>query len=542
MPMRDGAFLAADVFLPAAPGRYPVILERTPYLRARDRNVKAGHEWAARGYAFVKQDVRGRGDSAGTYTFLSNDTQDGFDSVEWLAGQDWSNGRVGMVGASYSAATAWLAARARPPHLVAIVPRAPCGRYFDELPYLGGAFMLEWAVRWISGISAPAPEGSAAPDLAQVHRHRPLLTVDEALGRPMPIYREFLTHPTMDSYWKKLYFSDDDFRGMKIPFLTFTGWFDADQPGAISYWQGMRKHSPAANQYLVIGPWTHGSRRTLKNGIYVEGDMELSADAVIDDKAIEVAFLNRFLKQTPEPFDEPRARIYVTGTNAWRQFAEYPPQEAVTRPLYLHSGGKANSASGDGRLDFALPGDEPADAFTYDPANPAPSTESNLAKDQRETETRDDVLVYSSAVLDAPVDVMGRVMVELHAATDARDTDFTAKLVDVYPDGRAVKLGAKTIGVIRARYREGYDKERLLTPNKTERYRIELFDVGHTFLPKHRIRLEISSSAFPGVAANPNTGHPVATDTESRVAHQRVHHRRGAASHIVLPVMPSRTN
>jgi hypothetical protein len=280
------------------------------------------------------------------------------------------------------------------------------------------------------------------------------------------------------------------------------------------------------------------NRGTVKNGIFHQGDMELSADAVIDDHALMVVFLDRFLKGSGGAFALPTARVYVTGSNSWRDFADYPPPAAVSRRLYLHGAGKANSASGDGRLDFTTPAAEPADRFTYDPARPVPSAEWNLAKDQRAVEGRDDVLVYSSAVLDKPVEVIGRVFVELHAASDARDTDFTAKLVDVYPDGKAVKLGPKATGVIRARYREGYDKEKLVTPNKTERYRIELFDIGHTFLPRHRIRVEISSSAYPAIAPNPNTGHPIATDTESRVAHQRIHHERGAASHIVLPIMP----
>jgi hypothetical protein len=234
--------------------------------------------------------------------------------------------------------------------------------------------------------------------------------------------------------------------------------------------------------------------------------------------------------------------VYVTGSNGWRELADYPPPSAVRRNLYLHSGGKANSSSGDGRLDFTSPAAEPSDTFTYDPAHPVPLPELSFGLDQQVVEQREDVLVYSTAPLDQPVTVLGRVFVNLFAATDARDTDFTAKLVDVYPDGKAVKLGPKATGVIRARYRQGYDKERLLTPNKTERYRIELFDVGHTFRPGHRIRVEISSSAYPAVAPNANTGNPVATDTETRVARQRVHHGRGTASHLELPVLPGETN
>ena len=343
MKMRDGAFLAADVFLPSAPGRYPLLLERTPYLRSRDRNTAQGEEWARRGYAFVKQDVRGRGDSGGQYTFLSNDGQDGYDSVEWLARQEWSNGKVGMIGGSYTAATAWLAARARPPHLLCIVPRAPCGRYFDELPYQGGALLLEWAVRWIPGM-LPASASVKRPgkdELEALYRHRPLLTLDEAMGHTMPLWREVLSHSTQDAYWDRLSFTAEDFRGIEIPSLAFTGWFDLDQPGAIFYWEGMRKHSPARDrQYLVIGPWNHGSTMrggrpsgsaaalqglASNDGVLVEGDMRFSADAIIDDTAIVTSFLDRFLRQAPAVFDRPRASVYVTGSNEWREFPDYPP-------------------------------------------------------------------------------------------------------------------------------------------------------------------------------------------------------------------------
>jgi putative CocE/NonD family hydrolase len=556
IPMRDGVELAADVWLPEGDGPHPVLLERTPYTGARGQSAKVGQSWAQRGYVFVSQDARGRGDSGGQFRFLADDGHDGYDAVEWLARQDWSNGRIAMIGGSYPAVMAWLAAREVPPHLVCMIPRAAPGRFFDELPYQGGAFLLEWSAGWIPRMSrAPAASGAAASLVSPPpppYGHRPLLTMDEAMGQRMPIWREFLTHSTEDEYWKRLLFTPEDFRKIAIPTLNLTGWFDQTQPGALSYWEGMRRYSPARDQqYLVIGPWTHGftmrggnpitaagrNRGTVRNGVTVQGDMELSADTMIDDAALTSAFLARFLTGKASTFEQPRARVYVTGSNTWRDYADYPPAEAEPRRLYLHSAGKANSASGDGRLDWTAPAREPADGFTYDPAHPVPSDEANLGKDQQAVEERPDVLVYSSAVLEQPVEILGRVIVELHATSDARDTDFTAKLVDVHPDGRAIKLGPKATGVIRARYRGGYDRERLLTPNEGARYRIELFDMGHTFLPKHRIRLEISSSAYPAVAPNPNTGLPIATDTSSRVARQRIHHDGDAPSHVVLPVV-----
>jgi putative CocE/NonD family hydrolase len=275
---------------------------------------------------------------------------------------------------------------------------------------------------------------------------------------------------------------------------------------------------------------------TVKNGVLTQGDMAFSADAMMDDPKVATAFLDRFVKGEGT-FDEPRARVYVTGVNRWRELAQYPPAGDL-RSLYLHSAGKANTSGGDGRLDFTVPGEEPADAFTYDPARPVPTHDDDLGTDQRALEARDDVLVYTSAVLDRPLTIMGRVRVELHAATDGRDTDFTARLIDVAPDGKAVKLGPMSTGIIRARYRLGYEQERLLTPGQVERYSVDLHDIGHTFLAGHRIRLDVSSSAYPSVAPNPNTGNPVATDTESRVARQQVHHRGEAASRVVMPVVP----
>ena len=405
----------------------------------------------------IVQDVRGRGDSDGNFDFFFAEADDGYDTVEWVAEQPWSNGRVCMMGVSYLGTVQWLAARERPPHLVCIAPTAPGGIWFDEAPYNGGAFMMQFALGWANGVSGRISQDNAAMvDWEKVLWHRPLLTMDEVMGRRMPMYRDWLENPTINDYWKRILFAPDDFRNMDLPALTVTGWFDGDQPGAMSYWDGMAAHSPARDQqYLVVGPWTHV--QTFFGGALEVGEMKFSGESVLDNNAIHLAFFDRYLKGTGEDYDEPRAKVYVTGSNTWREFTAYPPPEARAQRMYLHSGGQANSLVGDGTLSWTTPSQESQDAYTYDPHNPVPSSIGGAAQaiDRRPIQRRDDVLVYTSDVLDAPLDVIGSVTVELHAATDARDTDFTAVISDVYPDGRAVSLGTND------RYHPGPIPERL---------------------------------------------------------------------------------
>jgi putative CocE/NonD family hydrolase len=256
--------------------------------------------------------------------------------------------------------------------------------------------------------------------------------------------------------------------------------------------------------------------------------------------SVRLGYWDHCLKGTSTSFDFPRARVYVMGANEWRDLDAYPPREAEPRSLYLTSGGRANSLSGDGRLAWTVTSDAPPDRYTFDPKHPVPSRGFDNGTDQTANQRRDDVLVYTSDVLSEPVEIIGPVEVVLHAATDARDTDFIAKVTDVYPDGRALSLGPKTAGVIRARYRQGFDREVPVTPGAVEEYTIRIGDVGHAFLAGHRIRIEITSSAAPWINPNQNTGNPVATDTEWKIAHQTVYHDRARPSRVVLPVMPSR--
>jgi len=537
--MRDGVRLVADVWMPDSGGRFPTILIRTPYIKAPQFKRDRLANYVKAGYAVVLQDTRGRGDSGGEFDFYFSEGKDGYDTIEWIARQPWSNGKVAMDGGSYLGTVQWLAARERPPDLACIAPTAPSGRIFDEIPYLGGAFRMEWALPWINQVSGRVSQADLAELVKweQIMRHRPLLTMDEAFGRPMPLYRAFLAHPTLDEYWKRIQFSEADFRKIDIPVLHVTGWFDGDQLGALYYWDGIERYGPRRdNRFLVVGPWTHAM--TYLGGERKVGEFEVGPESILDIQAIRIAFFDYCLKGATARFEAPRVRLYVTGANRWIAAERYPLPEVQPRSLYLRGAGAANSVEGDGRLSWEPPGEERPDTFTYDPKNPVPSK--GITQDHRSIESRRDVLVYTGETLVDPVEIVGRVFVSLSAASDATDTDFTAKLLDVYPDGRAVILGPSAAGVRRARYRNGYQRTEPLVPNHPEEFSIELFDMAHRFLPGHRIRVEVSSSASPFVAPNPNTGLPVATDTTWRIARQTIYHDARRASRVLLPVLPVR--
>ncbi len=546
-PMRDGVELSGDVWMPAEGGPFPTIIIRTPYLKTMAIGDFTLAGWATyfaeRGYAVVMQDVRGRGDSDGDFDFFFQEGEDGYDTIEWMAAQPWSNGDVCTAGVSYLGTDQWLAAREHPPALKCMVATAAAGRWMHELPYYGGAWMMAWALDWINSTSGRNMQSANAAgiDMDSVYWHRPLLTQDDRMGRDMPLFNDFLENSTMNEYWQRLHFTAEDFRGLDLPVLHVTGWFDGDQPGAMFYWDGMMAHSPAADeQYLLSGPWGHAE--TFIGGTLEVGEMTFKPESIVDNMAEHLAFFDHYLKGNADSYDQPRARVYVMGAEEWREFDQYPPADAQPTDLFLSSGGRANSIAGDGALAWSAPeGDTPPDRFTFDPRRPVPAALGILpsGEDRTPLQRRDDVLVYTSEVIEEAVEIVGKVVIEFHAATDARDTDFVANIMDVYPDGRAVKLGPIT-GVVRARYRNGFDREELLTPGEVARYEIDLGHIAHSFEPGHRIRIDLTSSAYPHVAPNQNTGNPVATDTEWNTARQIIHHSREYPSRIILPVRARR--
>ncbi len=547
--MRDGVELSADVFLPEKEGKYPVILMRNPYNKSIRR---AGIPYdfmtyfAQRGYVVVGQDVRGRGDSDGKFGFYHAEIEDGYDAVEWAAAQPWSNGKVAMMGLSYLGGVQWQAAKVVPPHLVCLVSTAAPGDFMDEIGYVGGAFMAWGNLIWIHSVSGRTWQDNVIIDLEKrglfswekILEYRPLINMDErAFGRQLPIYRDWLQHPTMDEYWKAIRLGPVDFEKIKIPVLHVTGWFDGDQAGAMHYWNGMQAYSTARDkQYLVVGPWEHVG--TFFGAPPFIGDMKFSPESMIDRLVLHLDFFDHYLKESNTDFDNPKAKLYITGSNNWQEFDAYPPKETRKVKYYLHSEGNANTLDGDGLLDIKKPKNEPADHFTFDPKKPVPAfiNDKLTGIDHSPIEKRNDVLVYSTSTLKDAITVIGEVVVDLYASSDALDTDFTVKLLDVRTDGQAFRLGTLAGGIIRARYREGFGKEVLLRPGKVEKYIIRVSHIGHTFLPGHKIRLEVSSSCSPMFTPNQNTGNPVATDIEWNIAHQKIWHNEMYPSAIVLPV------
>jgi putative CocE/NonD family hydrolase len=369
-----------------------------------------------------------------------------------------------------------------------------------------------------------------------VWNHRPLISQDSVFGREIRLYNEWLEHDTFDDYWERAELNKQDFDNINLPVLHLTGWFDGAMLGAMHFWNGMHQSSnKKENQYIVIGPWDHA--QVYLDGAKKMGEIELGDNSILDMKKIHLEFFDAFLKTPSNGYDKPKARLFITGTNEWKEFDNYPPKEINTKNLYLQSQGSANSKNGNGSLTWDMSAKNYVDTFTFDPKNPTPG-EFNSGVDCGKHEDRKDVLVYSSQGLTEPLTIVGNVSVTLYASSNARDVDFIARLIDVYPDGKAINIGTLTSGgIIRARYRNGYQKTELLTPNEPTKLEIDLYGFGHTFLQGHQIRLEISSGAFPVYCPNQNTGNPVATDTEWEIAHQTIYHDKNRPSHIVLPIM-----
>ena len=564
--MRDGVTLYADIYRPDGEGLYPTILQRTPYDKTNSlTNTMLDPIRAAKaGFAVVIQDTRGRHASEGEFYAFRDDIDDGYDTVEWAAAQPWSNGKVGMYGASYVGATQWLAATSRPPHLVTIVPTVTASNYHDGWTYQGGAFELGFNMSWtllqltlanfknVSTVQNVPEERRAnlihdVDNMTESFSYLPTKDfpgLDSGLAK---YYYDWLAHPDFDEYWKRLSI-EEHHSEINVPALHFGGWYDIFLGGTIRNYLGMKKsgaNETARNrQRLIIGPWVHGARGTTMAGQHYFGIM---ADAAaIDVDGVHLRWFDHWLNDANNgSVDDAPVRIFVMGDDAWRDEQEWPLARAVETKYYLHSSGKANSKHGDGSLSTVSPQSEAPDVYLYNPDNPVPTTggalccnpyfAANGAYDQNAVEERQDVLVYSTPPLEKDTEVTGPVTVTLWASTSTTDTDFTAKLVDVCEDGCARNL---TDGIIRARYRDSMSNPTLLEPNRAYCYEIDLWATSNVFKAGHRIRLEVSSSNFPRFDRNTNTGNIIAEDTELRPALQTVFHDVQQASYISLSVVP----
>lgn len=565
VPMRDGVRLFADVYRPAGGGAHPVLLQRTPYDKSSP-GAGSGRLDALRaaraGYAVVIQDVRGRYRSEGEFYPFANESRDGCDTVEWAAAQSWSTGRVGMYGGSYVGATQWLAAIARPPHLAAIAPSVTSHDYYEGWTYQGGALQLNFALSWALGLvlfnagHLARRFGDLGTEVARLTRALdhfdeaarclpPGATPALARRELAPYWHDWLAHPENDDYWRR-WNIESRHDTLDLPALHCGGWYDIFLGGTLRNFTGMRENAASetarAGQRLIVGPWYH-DRPDSRIGEVDFGVGAAGASVDLDGRTLR--FFDRWLRDEDHGYsDEAPIDLFVMGANEWRKEGEWPLAGTRFVRHFLHSGGRARSLAGDGALDTTAPGAEPADHFLYDPRDPVPTRGGALcchdpgvpygAFDQREVERRADVLVYTSAALDAPVEVIGPVTLILHAASSAPDTDFTAKLVDVAPCGRAVNL---CDGIVRARYRRSTSRAEPIAPGRVYEYRIDLGATANRFLPGHRIRVEISSSNFPRFDRNPNTGEPARGEEDPRPAMQSVRHDEHRPSHLLLPIV-----
>jgi putative CocE/NonD family hydrolase len=540
--MRDGVELAADLYLPEQEGAYPTIISRTPYGRSSDVTVANSKYYASHGYAVLVVDVRGRGDSDGKFVPYRNEGVDGYDTVEWAAAQAWSDGNVGTMGGSYLGRIQWLTALHQPPHLKAMISTVCPSDPFVEWPT---GIPTPHHLCWLFLTSGRAMQNMGALDWHAIYDHLPLVTMDERTGREMPYWREEFEHVGLDAWWKHIAYQDK-FEQIDLPVLHISGWYDDEQVGTPLNYMGMTARGKSgharANQKMIMGPWDHGVNKSSKLGA-----VEFGPDAVIDLRARQVRFFDRWLKGEDNGLDrEPNVSLFVMGDNKWREEEEYPLARTVWTPYYLHSGGRANSRFGDGALRTMAPtcaGDavEAADRYVYDPSRPYPFLTDGLSSqiggpdDYAALQQRADVLIYSTDVLEGDTEVTGPVRMELFAASSAVDTDFMVKLLDVHPNGFVQRL---TDGMVRARFRNGMEREELVTPGEVYRYEVDCWHISHVFRKGHRIRVEITSSAFPKYDRNLNTGAPLGQTSEMAVAEQTVRHDQQYPSAIVLPVIP----
>ena len=564
--MRDGVTLYADIYRPDGEGPYPTILQRTPYDKTTSlTNTMLDPIRAAKaGFAVVIQDTRGRHASEGEFYDFRDDIDDGYDTVEWAAAQDWSNGKVGMYGASYVGATQWLAATSRPPHLVTIVPTVTASNYHDGWTYQGGAFELGFNMSWtllqltlanfknVAGVqSVPRERRSQlihdVDHMTEGFNHLPTKEFPGLDGGLAKYYYDWLAHPDFDEYWKKLSI-EEHHSEIDVPALHFGGWYDIFLGGTIRNYLGMKKSGASETarngQRLVIGPWAHGARGSTMAGRHYFGIM---ADPMATDvDGVHLRWFDHWLNGSNNGIvDEAPVRIFVMGDDAWRDEQEWPLARTVYTKYYLHSEGKANSKHGNGELNTTISQSEAPDVYLYNPADPVPTTggalccnpyfAANGAYDQNDVEERHDVLVYSTPPLEEETEVTGPVTVTLWASTSATDTDFTAKLVDVCENGCARNL---TDGIIRARYRDSMSNPTLLEPGRAYCYEIDLWATSNVFKSGHQIRLEVSSSNFPRFDRNTNTGNVIANDTDLLPALQTVFHDDQRGSCVTLPIIP----
>ena len=561
VPMRDGALLRANITRPAGDGAVPALVERTPYNKegGSENSIGSPEYFARRGYAVVIQDVRGRFASEGEFYPFRDDgadvLRDGYDTVEWMADQPWCDGNVGMFGGSYSGATQYRAALSRPPHLKALFVRESSADYYREWVYHDGAhefgFSLYWA-RVIAATDLPhlVPPGDVKrqqalfdrilTDMPQWYERLPLYPVPFLEGLT-DWHNTWLEHPEDGPYWWRLGI-DRHHHQVDVPIYHQGGWYDIFLAGTLKNYMGLRRRARSEEarraQRLVIGPWVHGSGNINKQ---TAGGYDFGPAAAQEFNQMRLPWFDHWLKgRDTGVVDEPPVRLFVMGRNVWRSETDWPLPDTRYTPWYLRAGPSGSVTSlNDGSLAPTAPvGAEPADAYVYDPDHPVPTLGGNTLGivDGVHDHLRADQLslTYTSEPLEQELEVTGPVTAVLYAMSSAPDTDWVVRLEDVHPDGYVRNL---CDGILRARYRDSFERPELLALGQVYRFDIDLWATSNAFLPGHRVRVAITSSCFPRFDRNLNTGGPIHREAAGQVAINTVLHDELRPSHIMLPVI-----
>lgn len=539
VPMRDGIHLSADIYLPDLTGAYPTVVIGTPYDNTMKSHVDMASFFVKHKYAFIVYDVRGRYDSEGDFYSFFNEGPDGYDLIEWAAEQPWSNGKFGMMGGSYRGWIQWATAKEQPPHLTTIVPTATGGNWMREFPFFNGIPCL-WMFGWLNFVGSHTNQSQAGTtaDWERIYNTLPIQDLPEALGRELPVWKEWMSHPDLDKFWQDISFKTADYQKINIPTLTITGYYDGDQPGAMCYYRGAVQHGPnPTQQYMIMGPWDHGGTRFPKR---VLGGVDFTLESQMDMKYVHLAWFDRWLKDKKDAIkDWPLTKYYVMKQNKWIRSEKHWPLDPKHSSLYLDSDEAANTHLGNGKL-VKKPESDKTDTYTYNPLNPVKPVSNfdfygageEASLDKRYLLRRDDYLVYTSELLTESVTVVGAPVTELYVSSDCPDTDFFVGLMDVQPDGSSVLVSE---GLMRAGYRNGLDEQELMEQDTVYKITIPMSQTGIEFKPGHKIRLSITSSMFPRYGRNNNTGNPVDTDTETRIATNKIHHGAKYQSRLLIP-------
>lgn len=556
--LSDGTKLYADIYRPAGGGRFPVVVNRTPYNKGAAQAYAYAHPvWYARhGYVVVVQDTRGRWRSDGEFYPVRNEASDGIEVVAWAADLPYSNGRVGLYGYSYVGLAQLLTAARRPPALAAIAPAFTGSDHYSNWTYNNGAFSLGFNAWWtlLLGQDTARRRGQRALEqqlgsaARRISEHCWTLPLGEffpssELRSVAPYYYDWLAHPRRDTYWQQMS-PQERYDDIAVPAFHIGGWYDTFVEGTLRNFTNLasRMADRRHEQRLVVGPWYHNPWASLVG----QTDFGPEAAGRVDDHQLQ--WFDRWLKDAETDLDDlPPIQIFVMGENTWRSGHEWPPASVSYVDYYLHSAGRANSISGNGALSHDPPGDEWPDVFMYDPRDPVPSLGGRSCcvaeltpmgpANQRRIAVRNDVLVYATGPLQQDLEVTGPVTAILWASSTAPDTDFTVTLVDVHPSGCSINL---CDGIVRARYRDSMIDPQPLVPGEAYRYEVQVGSTSNLFRRGHRIGVLVSSSNFPTYDRNANTGSDPGdvVQDELTVATQTIFHDSRRVSLVRLPVIP----